>query len=118
MLPIEATKEDIIGMFDKGKSQEEVARLCHITGGTLRRHMKVMGIRARTRKEADKQGKITRYRSNHQRKITFEKTLMWVDSLTEMPTEDEIKGYSNLTWKPLDIREMIETRPERELPVL
>jgi len=124
------SKQYMLSMFNAGKTQDEVAQVCHISAQTLRKHMDKEGIKPRTRKEASMLRPVHHSTSLHyihkgetkkitdKRKRAFARAFNWVNSLKEMPTENEIEGYSNLTWKPLDIREMIETRPERELPAL
>jgi len=105
-------------MFRAGKSQDEVASIYHVSGNTLRRWMRKVGIPPRTREESNRQGKMTRYESSHERKRAFKRAMRWVDSLTEMPTEDDIEAYSNRTFKPVDIKGMIDTRVYRELSKL
>jgi len=119
MLPIEATKEDIIGMFAEGRLQGEVAKLCGISVTTLRRHMKEMGIKGRTRKEARAISEKFHYEDSRKRKEAFKEALDWVDSLTEMPTKKEIKKHV-VPWLISEwlIGSMIQTRPERHLSQL
>lgn len=115
MWEIGKTKEEIIELLNSDKTVAEVACLCGVSDTTLRRYRKTEGIECRTRKESAMLGRKRRYKDSHMRRIAFRKALKWVNSLIEMPTEDEIKEYADLPFRSVDVRGMIETRPVRHL---
>ena len=118
------SKEWILSMLVRGKTQRHIAGVCHINVHTLKRRMDNLGIKSRTRKEASLLRPKPRYYSQERReegrrrKTAFWEAFNWVNDLTEMPTEDDMKEHYNGRFRAVDIYGMIETRPFRELPSL
>ena len=123
-------EESIRKDYDKGVSQRELAKKLNMGTTTLRRWMKLFGIKFHTRSEASYlanskisiAAKLAGYygidKEEMAQNIDFNKALKWVDSLVGLPTEEECCIICTRHFNMQDLICLIETRNERGLEPL